>query len=61
MLYLLLEIICWPYRALLEFMKNSGVGLSKSEQNTLKFWKLVAFVGGGLLIVVLLLVLFGIL
>ncbi len=62
MLWLIFYLVTLPYRALREFMEDRKVGLSKSEQNSLRLWKLIALIGGGLvLILALLLFLFEIL
>lgn len=55
LLCLILLLLIWPYKALQELKQNARVGLSKSEQNTLRFWKLVAFVGAGLVVILALL------
>lgn len=58
---LIFDLVNLPYRALRQFMEGRKVGLAKSEQSSLRLWKLVVIIGGGLVfILVLLLFLFEI-
>ncbi len=54
LLWVILNLVIWPYRAIRDLKKNSGVGVSKSEQNSIKFWRLIAFIGVGLVAILVL-------
>jgi len=54
LLWVILDVVIWPYRAIRDLKKNSGIGISKSEQNTIKFWRLIAVLGVGLVVILVL-------